>query len=96
MTQPGVVDGEPADTAVMLKAIQVLQKMLEIVPEENILDQECISRIVNLVKFPDRKIQEEVGNLMILLSDKIDDPSSLLEIQKFNLSKIENGVEAGD
>jgi len=30
---------------------------------------------------------------MILLSDQLEDPASLLEIQKFNLSKIENSTE---
>ena len=63
--------------------------MLELIPEEDILDQACIDKITNLVNFPDRKIREAVGNFMIVLSDEIDDPSSLLEIQKFNLSKIE-------
>ena len=79
----------------MLKAIQVLEKMLEIIPEEDILDQDCISKITNLVHFQDRKIKEEVGQFMILLSDQLDDPSQLLEIQKFNLHKIEKQEEDG-
>jgi len=45
----------------MLKALQVLEKMLEIIPEEDILDQDCISKISNLIHFPDKKIKEEVG-----------------------------------
>ena len=64
----------------MLKAIIVLEKMLEIIPEENILDNDCIQKIINLAHFPDKKIQEEVGNFMILISDEIDDPSSLLDM----------------
>ena len=64
----------------MLKAIQVLEKMLEIIPEPNILDEECISKLISLIHFPDRKIKEEIGSLLLLLSDEIDDPSSLLEI----------------
>jgi len=64
--------------------------MLEIIPGENILDEDCITKIINLIHFPDKKIKEEVGNFMLLLSDEIDDPSSLLEIQKFNQAKIEN------
>jgi hypothetical protein len=43
-----------------------------------------------LVNFPDKKIKEEVGQFMILMSDEIDDPAGILEIQKFNLHKIEN------
>ena len=70
--------------------------MLEIIPEEGILDQDCITKITNLVHFPDRKIKEEVGQFMILLSDEIDDPASLLEVQKFNLNKIENHNTGGE
>lgn len=33
---------------------------------------------------------------MILLSDEIDDPASLLELQKLNLNKIENQGAGGD
>ena len=80
----------------MLKAIQVLEKMLEIIPEEDILDQDCINKITNLVHFPDRRIKEEVGHFMILLSDEIDDPASLLELQKLNLNKIENQAVADE
>lgn len=94
LTQPVLTsqagDQLQTDPQVMLKAIQVLEKMLEIIPEEGILDQDCISKITNLAHFPDRKIREEVGHFMILLSDEIDDPASLLEVQKFNLNKIEN------
>lgn len=70
--------------------------MLEIMPEEGILDQDCIAKITNLVHFPDQKIKEEVGHFMILLSDEIDDPASLLEVQKFNLNKIENQNAGGE
>ena len=58
----------------MLKAIQVLEKMLEIIPQEDILEKDSISKITNLVHFPDRKIKEEVGQFMILLSDELEDP----------------------
>ena len=80
--------GEQTDPSVMLKAIQVLQKMLEIMPEEDALDSECFGKIVNLIHFPDRKIQEEIGLFLMINSDQIDDPSTFLEIQKFNLHKI--------
>lgn len=45
LTQPGFKEGEtsqPADPTVMLKALQVLSKMLEIIPEPNILDEDCL------------------------------------------------------
>lgn len=32
----------------------------------------------------------------MLNSDEIDDPSTFLEIQKFNLNKIQNDDEGGD
>ena len=77
----------------MLKSLQIIQKMLELIPAEDILDKNHTQKICNLVNFPDKKIKEEVGNFIILLSDKIDDVSSLLEIQKFNQAKIENQPE---
>jgi len=39
--------------------------MLEILPQEGILDDDCVQKITNLVHFPDRRIKEEVGALMI-------------------------------
>jgi len=54
--------------------------MLDLIPEKNALDAGDITKITNLVHFPDLRIKEEVGNLMILLTDELDDPSSLLEI----------------
>jgi hypothetical protein len=35
---------------------------------------------VNLIHFPDRKIQEEIGLFLMLNSEDIDDPSTFLEI----------------
>ena len=67
--------------------------MLELISEPDILDPDCVRKLTNLVHFPDRKIKEEVGNIMILLSDELDDHTSLLDIQKFNLSKIENNPD---
>ena len=57
LTQPVPMgSNESTDPSVMLKAIQVLQKMLEIMPNENTLDPECFKKITNLIHFPDRKI----------------------------------------
>jgi hypothetical protein len=56
---------------------------MEIIPEQ-VLDDECIQKITNLIHFPDRKIKEEVGQFLMITSDEIDDPTSILEIQKFN------------
>lgn len=57
LTQPTPIEsGETTDPSVMLKAILVLQKMLEIIPEEDALDSECIKKVFNLLHFPDRKI----------------------------------------
>lgn len=64
-------------------------KMLEIIPE-SVLDQENIEKITKLVSFPDKKVREEVGQFLMVISDEIDDPSSIMEIQRFNKSKIEN------
>lgn len=62
--------------------------MVEIIPADEILEEDSITKITNLVNFPDKKIKEEVGQFMILMSDEIDDPAAILEIQKFNLHKI--------
>lgn len=77
----------------MVKALLVIHKMLELIPEPDILEPECVVKLTSLVHFPNLKIKEEVGNIMILLSEELDDPTSLLEIQKFNLNKIENSEE---
>jgi hypothetical protein len=67
--------------------------MIELISEPDVLDEDSIQKIVNLAHFPNFKIKEEVGNIMIILSEELDDQSSLLEVQKFNLHKIENNED---
>ena len=57
--------------------------MLEMIPEA-VLDHEGIEKITKLVNFPDKKVREEVGQFLMCISDEVDDPSSILEIQRFN------------
>ena len=71
---------QQADPNVMLKALQVVVKMVQIIPEDNLLDQDILQKITTLVHYPDRRIKEEVGQLLLLISEEFDDPSTLLEI----------------
>lgn len=91
LTQPVIAlqgGDQQADPNVMLKALQVVVKMVQIIPEGHLLDEDSLQKITNLVHYPDRRIKEEVGQLLLLISDEFDDPSTLLEVQKFNLAKI--------
>mmetsp|Transcript_18718 Transcript_18718/g.28700 ORF Transcript_18718/g.28700 Transcript_18718/m.28700 type:complete len:115 (+) Transcript_18718:1448-1792(+) len=80
----------------MLKAIQVLRRMYELISSDHLLPDQSVNKICNLSHFPDKKIQEEVGLFMVHVSDEIDDPSTLLEIQKFNLAKMNSKQQEGD
>ena len=57
--------------------------MLEIIPNQ-VLDSENIEKITKLVNFDDKKVKEEVGQFLMAISDEIDDPASIMEIQRFN------------
>ena len=54
--------------------------MLNILSGEDILDENSVKKISQLVHFSDKKVKEEAGQLLLVMSDVIDDPSDLLEI----------------
>ncbi|CDW82490.1 UNKNOWN [Stylonychia lemnae] len=73
------------DTQMALKAIQIIQKAIQIIPD--LYSQDILQSLMNLVHSQNLSIREEVGGLILTLSDEFDDVSTLLELQKVNPQK---------
>jgi hypothetical protein len=76
----------------MLRTIQVIEKLVELIPDDDVLDADCLAKLTNLVHFHDKKIREAVGSLILTLSEEFEDGAqSLLPLQKIqsNPQKIE-------
>ena len=71
------------DIFVITKCLQIIQKMLEFKPKA--LPKESIQTLLNLVHFKNQQVREEVGELLLQVSD--DFGEDLLELQKINPSK---------
>jgi len=65
----------------MLRAIQIVDRTYQIIPDDNILAQDQLSKLTNLVHFHDKKVREAVGCLILTLSEDFEDGiSSLLPL----------------
>jgi len=78
----------------MAKAIFVLRKLYELTSVE--MDPVSVQKVCNLCHFPDRKVRDEVALFLLTISSEFDDPGTLLEVQKFNLSRMNSKLQEGE
>eukprot|EP00347_Sterkiella_histriomuscorum_P012679 403367644 len=78
------------DTTIILKALQLIQKMILLIPD--IYNKDHTQMLANLVHFRHQQVKEEVGEILLVLSDEFDESETLLELQKINPQK---GVPEG-
>jgi hypothetical protein len=61
-----------------IKALQIVAKGISIIPD--LFNQDMLQSLMNLVHSQNMSIREEVGDLLLALSDEFDDQNSLLEL----------------
>eukprot|EP00347_Sterkiella_histriomuscorum_P011916 403370605 len=73
------------DTTIIIKALQLIQKMIQLIPD--IYSKDHTQMLANLVHFRHQQVKEEVGEILLVLSDEFDESETLLELQKINPQK---------
>lgn len=66
------------DVGMMTRALQLLRHFLKVKPDS--LAKEFLQMVRNLVHYPAQSVKEEVGEILLTLSEEFDDSSSLLEL----------------
>jgi hypothetical protein len=65
------------DVATISRALQVIQRMLELTP--GVYGMHNLQMLFNLVHFPHQTVKEDVAKLLLTKSVEFDDQNALLE-----------------